>query len=80
MACIGPRQFVPEVSFTLCNKVILPPPCCAREPDSVTQRRMTTTLACGPEAITYAGRMSAFYKCEAFACSPSVCLHAFGLL
>lgn len=57
-----PWQFVPEVSFTLCNKVILPPLRCASEPDSVTQRQMTRTIACGPAAITNNGPCACFLK------------------
>lgn len=72
---IGPRQFVPEVSFTLCNKVILPPLRCAREPDSVTRRQMTSSVAHGPAAVTYTGLLSVFLTVSA-----TVCTVSFGVL
>lgn len=60
LACISTRQFAHNVSLTFCNKTILPPLCSAMEPDSVTARQMSTTLACGPAAITYMDHVSVF--------------------
>lgn len=56
----APVNLLPDVSFTFRNKTILPPLCFAGEPDSVTPRQMSTTLACVPAAITYMDHVSVF--------------------